>query len=534
MLGRPLSTLKYLQALIPRPSSSVMSAPIEKALKIITGREPSTKDPSLPRTAGESIHAAWKDVVMASSDGPHLLLPPASKMLSVLDYRRGGGGDKTIHHAHRQNSSPSGSLMTHLSDWLRAGKQRLLGSATTRPRTLGKRICIVGVHGWFPTKMLQTVLGVPKGTSTRLCSMMQRATQDFLDRQPLAYFEAAPQITCVPLEGEGCIWERVDRHYAQLSTMEVTRNSGGDSQQDEPNRKLVRARDLVRDADSVIFVAHSQGAPVSVLLMERLLAEGVLRPKSGQSVALLTLAGVFHGPFPGLRENLVVKYVEADAARELFDLNRSQSPLSSSLQAALDVLLTNDVVLATVASWLDQVVPLHSSCLLGIDHPNIWRSLHVDAHNYRPDFLSKLVELALTMVNAQVPGGHQLLAQLGGVLAGSLYQSNAHSTLHGDDGPFAAILHWMYALPRPPSEASAHPVVSTLEQDIGSTVIQQGHYNPYLLPWIMRGLLGDRRMRADPLFATELAQLIRLHPAWQPDRRVWKELKLQLEPLSKL
>ena len=79
----------------------------------------------------------------------------------------------------------------------------------------------------------------------------------------------------VPLNGHGCIMERVEAF--------------------SPNRTL---REALAKATDVIVVAHSQGVPVGTLLLERLYAEGAM--EGIQSITLVSMAGIFHGPFPQL------------------------------------------------------------------------------------------------------------------------------------------------------------------------------------------------------------------------------------------
>ncbi|PJF18753.1 Lecithin:cholesterol/phospholipid:diacylglycerol acyltransferase-like protein [Paramicrosporidium saccamoebae] len=421
----------------------------------------------------------------------HILIPSHDRMNSVLKMR-----DTFI-------PPKPPSILSSVLGWFQ----------NTPARSLGRRICIIGVHGWFPTRVLQTVVGVPKGTSVRLCLMMEEVTKEFVSKQPLSFFETLPRIDCLPLEGEGCILERVEHHFAQLDDL-ITTEDGQETS----------GRSLVENADSVLFVAHSQGAPVTALLAERMIDAGILKPEK-QCVAALTLAGVFHGPFPSLRENLVVRYVEADAARELFELNEPTSELSMKVHAALNKVLSRDVLFCCIASWMDQVVPLHSATLLGFSHPNIWRAVYIDAHNYQPDFLSQLVLSALTMANASVPGARELVAQLGEALAGSLYQSNAHSTLYEDYGVYSAVLRWMYAIPR---SQSAMPTLHHAE------MVPRLVENPYFLPWTLRGLLNEEGLSKSPMLLQDLTKLKELHEEWRPDRKVWKELKLQAEPLSKI
>ena len=63
-----------------------------------------------------------------------------------------------------------------------------------------KKYLTIGIHGWFPNKWLQKVIGVPRGTSDRLSRMM---------------YEVCGGDT-ISLEGEGCIMERVEKHFDQV------------------------------------------------------------------------------------------------------------------------------------------------------------------------------------------------------------------------------------------------------------------------------------------------------------------------------
>ena len=57
--------------------------------------------------------------------------------------------------------------------------------------------------------------------------------------------------------------------------------------------------------------------------------------------------------------------------------------------------------------------------------------------------------------------------------------------------------------------------------------------NPYFLPWIMRGMYGNPKIRSK--FGGDLGSLAARIKTWQPDNRTGKELKYRLEPmLSKL
>ena len=264
-----------------------------------------------------------------------------------------------------------------------------------------RKYLAVGIHGWFPNKWLQRVIGVPRGTSDRLSRMM---------------YEVCGGDT-ISLEGEGCIMERVEKHFDQVT-------------------QLHKAQ--LQEATDVYFVAHSQGCPVTAILIDRMFKEGWIDGKR-QRIGFLALAGIFHGPLPSLRGNLVVQYVEADAARELFALNDPGSDISLQLNNSLQSIISQGARVVVTGSWLDQVVPFYSSCLLSLSHPSILRLLYVDSIHYTPDFLNLLCTLALKISiidqgisTSQRKNAHLLLAHLTPYLSGQLLQHNAHSTLYDE------------------------------------------------------------------------------------------------------
>jgi hypothetical protein len=96
-------------------------------------------------------------------------------------------------------------------------------------------------------------------------------------------------------------------------------------------------------ADAIFIATHSQGCPVSTLLLDKLIQEGHISnatnipvsplvpgviesplPRTkAQRVCLLGMCGVHHGPLRWLHNSNVVNpyitYFESPAARELFD-----------------------------------------------------------------------------------------------------------------------------------------------------------------------------------------------------------------------
>lgn len=130
------------------------------------------------------------------------------------------------------------------------------------------------------------MIGEPTGTSIKFCEQMAKGLKHYFQT---AHNLTIPDssITLVPLEGEGKVEDRVSKLYQNFVANSLW-------------------CDAVSSADIVFVATHSQGTPVSTLLLKRLLVEGRVHIRR-QRVCMLALAGISHGPFPFLKENIVVK-----------------------------------------------------------------------------------------------------------------------------------------------------------------------------------------------------------------------------------
>lgn len=388
---------------------------------------------------------------------------------------------------------------------------------TNRTMNFGRKISLLGFHGWFPNKLIQRVIGDPRGTSTRMVDMLETAVREDDPFPP--FCEGPASIYKFALKGEGTIEERVEKHFDELQNVPINYF----------HEDLTSIQHL-KESDTIILGAHSQGAPVAIILLAKLLDAGIINLEK-QNVSILTVAGIFHGPFPPLRKNLVVQYVEADAARQLFDLNNPDSDVSKLLAKSLDKVLSAGINITCVASWLDQVVPFYSACLLGFEHPNIWRSIHINADHYRPDFLTKLVETGLKIKNT-LPGigepeTHMILAEISEYISGSIYQHATHSSAYRKLDSYQTALEWMKIGPRT-KNVSIQAVDHIRHRPLQSTV------NPYYLPWLFRGWLNNSELLNNILLREEIVELQRLYKDWQPDSKLLKDFKFKLEPISLL
>jgi hypothetical protein len=274
-----------------------------------------------------------------------------------------------------------------------------------------RKVAIIGVHGWFPVKLIRTVIGEPTGTSKKFCDEMHLALKDYLKVHNV---ELEPgNCTLIPLEGEGKVLNRVEILYQNLVKNENWKTA-------------------LHEADLVLVATHSQGTPTSTLLVARLIEEGMLCVASDdpnmQRVGILAMAGISHGPFPFLKGNLIVRWFEAEAAQELFEFMDSETDIAKKYREALRIVLTSGVRFTCVASLEDQVVPLYSAVMTSIHHPSIMRAVYIDGATYQDDFLTNLISFSLRLRNSGVDD-HGVLVHLSEVVAGSIY-GEGHSTIY--------------------------------------------------------------------------------------------------------
>jgi hypothetical protein len=367
-----------------------------------------------------------------------------------------------------------------------------------------KKIVVIGVHGWFPSKLLNRVLGEPVGTSDYIAAKMLKAISEHCNINNIEFSNDMVNVIC--LEKQGKIQERVDSHWEHLNT--------------EP------CKQLISNADLVIVTAHSQGTPVSAILLSKMINERFVDPKV-QRLGILAMAGISHGPYPQLKSSIVIKYMEADPAKQLFDFNDPFSEVSKEYYDCMSNILHSGVRFVAIGSWYDQVVPLYSATVQGLSHPNIYRALYIDRTDYQPDFLSHLVVFALKLRNYGL-SDHGLILYLSETLQGNIYGfgTQGHSAIYEEDGTYSVGLSWILAKSQfwdvhSKGTVVSHPPLQALTKT-----------NPYFLPWIMARLLADTEITNHQDVKDDLERIIALFLAWVPTHGHLKDLKYRLEPLK--
>ncbi|ORX41699.1 hypothetical protein BCR36DRAFT_375077 [Piromyces finnis] len=308
-----------------------------------------------------------------------------------------------------------------------SGTLKLINRFTKTPLD-AKKIVILGVHGWFPKRSIQKMFGDPTGTSVKFCQEMAYSVITYFN--DLGIDITNENIVQIPLSGEGMVENRVNMLYAQLE----------------------KRMDEVRSADIVLVSAHSQGTPVSVFILNRLLENKEIDPER-QTVGMLSMAGIHHGPIPVMRENFIVKFVfnsndvndlaARDSGEELFRFNDPHERITKYYHAALFNVLNSGVRICAVGSWFDQVVPLYSATIQGINHPNLYRAIYVERKDYNDDFFTKLIEFIMKLRNHGITD-YGLLIHLSDLIIGSfVHGTQGHSTIYESDNVYKLLLSWI-------------------------------------------------------------------------------------------
>ena len=185
----------------------------------------------------------------------------------------------------------------------------LPGALHARPRRANpppiRKAVAIGIHGFFPLRILRSVLGEPTGTSVKFATLASEAIHRFSTKQYGSPSEI--EVVKIALEGEGTVSARVEMLWKNLS-----------------GRK--EWMDHIREADLILVACHSQGSPVGAGIMARLVEEGVVAMEKTK-LGLLCVAGIHLGPAIDVGQRVVIKAynaIESEAARELYGTQREK------------------------------------------------------------------------------------------------------------------------------------------------------------------------------------------------------------------
>ncbi|KNG45485.1 hypothetical protein DDE82_008476 [Stemphylium lycopersici] len=483
--GRPKTKAAGKDSPANTPSSSKAATPT----KISPVREP-TKPETVP-----AAQPAPKQSAKAKQEPPNLLLPEFRTTYNMVQQPNFWkqvrqyflGGEPGAPHLHINPAPPK-----------------------------IKKAVAIGVHGFFPAPIIQKVLGQPTGTSIRFANAAAAAIKEWAEARGYS-----PEIEQIALEGEGFIAERVNSLW----------------------KLLLNWIDHIKQADFILVACHSQGVPVAMMLVAKLIQFGCV---NATRIGICAMAGVNMGPFIEYK----TKYFGPTAA-ELFEFSNPKSLVSQMYLAALDEVLRFGVRILYVGSIDDQLVSLESSTFSTLSHPYIYRAVFVDGRIHAPDFLTHLVGFTLKLRNLGLPD-HGLIRELSPALAGSLYGGEGHSRVYEDPSVYAlAVQHALETTSLPVPTNKERPGTAGSFQGINIPIVgekikgdkKEDMYklrvkeyepsatttnpNPFFLPWAMRGLLEEDIVKKE--LGDEVESLLGLFEKWKPTGKQLKDVKFRLE-----
>lgn len=428
-----------------------------------------------------------------------------------------------------------------------------------------KKILIVGVHGFFPTRMIRPIIGAPKGTSLKFANEAEKAMIRYCMENNMISDDETNSISIqkVALEKEGKILDRV-QFFTDI---------------------LAQWQKEINDADFIFVASHSQGCVVSIILLARLIKMGILKDPIKKRIGLLGMAGINNGPFYGVDKSFFMKAysaIEHDSLMELFELTRFTSELSLVYKESMQIIVNANVKMTFIGSINDQLVPMYSAVASHVFHPNIYRACYIDHASLTPPFISKLVSLCCHLVNIGY-FDNNVLKELSPILAGPL-TGGGHSKIYNDGKVYDLGIKFVLDTDDviiPPTSAThlltdqrlhESPAEGPLVNGVGSYDALNADYdaeevhklpftnqvyikeynvskvgtNPFILPWCLRGLLfnieknwpnNNKLLLVDNGKAVgkngydEIDELYELFDLWRPETKVLKDLKFRLNGL---
>ncbi len=179
------------------------------------------------------------------------------------------------------------------------------------------------MHGYFPAPLIRSLLGQPTGTSIRFANGAASAIQSWTQNHGYSCV-----VEKVALEGEGKIADRIELLW----------------------KLMLNWVDNIRKADLVMIACHSQGVPVAMILVEKLISFGCV---NHCRIGICALAGVNLGPFVDYKSRWI-----SGSAGQLFDFAHPESQVSKDYKAALNIAVRFGVRIVYIGSIDDQLVSL--------------------------------------------------------------------------------------------------------------------------------------------------------------------------------
>lgn len=221
-----------------------------------------------------------------------------------------------------------------------------------------KNIVILGIHGWdlFPLISKWIYKHEDAFLSHKFCQMTKETILEFYHEH---FPEKQVEITVIPLIGHGIIEERVSNYKKLLVD------------------KYVK---ILKEADLIICSTHSQGSPVTFILLSELIDEKIINFE--KRIGIISMAGLNHGTtYNPYRMGWLGKIYQ-NALKELYEMRDHGSKIYQKYLTSVKYLLSNGVRVACFGSISDSVIDLYSSMMDMVDSSNILRALFLNKNIY--------------------------------------------------------------------------------------------------------------------------------------------------------
>lgn len=381
------------------------------------------------------------------------------------------------------------------------------GEIALRRKNKMNKVVIIGIHSFLPIKMVKSLIGQLTGNSILFVKEATKQVQEWLRRDYPEYDYNDYDFQTIALEGEGTIAERVAKIL----------------------RLLENWQSLLDECDFLYVVLHSQGSVVAVEMLAQLLSNNdIMRNQHRKKIGLLSMSGMFSGPFIGLDTKLIIRAYTAwenEILAEMFELQKPDSKESVALTTAMTQLMRfGNVRVVLCASTSDQFVPLYSALAVQYQHPNIHRILHGDSKT--PAFVLTLLKTIVMMKNMGWKDDHGIVREFSDRCMGSIGESGGHAKIYADPDVYKQAVRYIL-------ETTSVTNIHHQGMQIIAPAAPIGT-NLYLLPWNMRSLMQDLTRVNNIGNLHLIRQLVKEFRNWEPTAKHWREVRYCCDAFSEL
>lgn len=380
-----------------------------------------------------------------------------------------------------------GEAMVHGNRTSEKHLYRKTPSASGQKRKRIRKVVVISVHSFLPTKLVKSVVGQNTGNAVKFANRALEAMARWISKEEKDF-----EIVSIALEGQGPIGSRAENSFQLLKNWQHK----------------------ITESDCILVVANSIASPVAVKLLSKMIEEFDLTKKK---LGLLSMAGALCGPFPGLDTKVVIRaysQMENEIIGELFEFQK-KSALSTELDNCIKHLCEHNVKISMIGALSDQLVPLYSAVANHALHPNIYRAFFVDENGEIPRFVVKFFSLIMTMQNVGC-FDQNLVRDLCERIQGSV-SGGSHGRIFEHNEVYDIGVHF--------AMDTTSLVYNNEVKAERTTEVWQCDKNLFHVPWNVRGLINDliHIKHIESLYL--LKELVQEYKIWDPVTRPWKELK---------